>query len=160
MCKNITIIFLILTASLGLLSGCSSVVSRTPINSTNNNPNSNAENTGGTDSLIPTTPEGFGLKGVRWSQYSIIIDGFAGLPAGILLESKLYEDSQPVIWWPINQNVQVQDGLWEIVVTAGENGAPNPLPEIEEGYSLKIWEKSNPTIFAVLSLFYPHPPTQ
>jgi hypothetical protein len=149
----------VLFTSLVFLSGCSSNASSTPENSTNSNPNSSTENTGGTNSLIPTTAEGFGLKGVRWSQYSVIVDGFTELSDGTYLQSNLYKGSQLVSWWPTDQNVQVRDGLW-LTVIASENGVPNPLPAIEEGYSLKIWAKSTPAIFAVLSLSYPHPPTQ
>ncbi len=100
----------------------------------------------------------FGPVSVESSVLSIHLYGPADLPDGTILQTQLYLNNQSQIWWPANQNIQVQNGGWEITVRANENGTPKKLPSIEDGDSIRVWERDNPTIMIDWTFFFPGPP--
>jgi hypothetical protein len=104
------------------------------------------------------TPYMFSITGIEGSQNDIILRGTADLPDKSLLLSQLKKDGLPVSWWPAGQDINVANGQWLIMVAAGINGAPQPLPAlIDDTYSLDIWQKDSPGSVSNLSMFFPRP---
>lgn len=66
------------------------------------------------------------------------------LADGTYLQTQLFRNENPEPWWPADRLVQVKDGMWQISVWLGKNGAPSTL-STEEGYRLEVWEKDNPS---------------
>ena len=77
----------------------------------------------------------------------IQISGTSILPDRTVLLSKLFEDDNPLSWWPEDQEIMVKNGEWEITVTKSENITASDL-ELRVGpdYDFYIWERDNPEI--------------
>jgi len=77
----------------------------------------------------------------------IELSGTSVLPDGTYLQTQLYVGDEPLSWWPTDKPVQVRNGMWEITVPLGKNGAPKYL-SMSTYYSFKVWEKDNPAVMA------------
>ena len=75
----------------------------------------------------------------------IRISGDATLPNGTKLQSQLWVGSQPITWWPVERDIEVINGEWEITVPFGINGAPYQLPQ-GPVYRIVVWVKDRPEI--------------
>lgn len=89
----------------------------------------------------------------------VSFSGPAGLPAGTILLSALYEDGKLLPGWPTNQPIIVENGKWEVNVPVGVKSSP---PALRSGpsYLFVVWRKDNPESFAgkPFDLVGPPPP--
>lgn len=103
------------------------------------------------DSTIPEQGV-FRLDKIIWGPFSIYIFGTVDLAEGARLQAQLYKDEQAVKWWPASHGTRVRDGKWETSVKAHQYGSPEELPDLDEGYSLRVWNRDNPIVMAEFSL--------
>ena len=84
---------------------------------------------------------------INWGE-DISFHGYSVLPDGTYLQTQLYADDKPQVWWPVDKYIQVRDGKWQITV---------PLNELSESitklyigsetiFLFKVWEKDNPLV--------------
>ena len=145
---------ILVVVMLSLLNGCSLSSSTSPVT-----PNPTGKTTSNIPSSPGLTPHMFSITEIKGSQTNITLRGTANLPDNSLLRSQLKKAGLPVSWWPAGQDINVADGQWLIMVAAGINGAPSPLPAlIDDTYSLDIWQKESPGSVSNLSMFFPRPP--
>lgn len=82
----------------------------------------------------------------------IVFAGRSTLPGGMCLQTQLYADGDPEVWWPVDTCVAVQNGAWRIVVPLGEGEAPGELdPTVE--YTLHAWQQDDPSVEAEVFWF-------
>jgi hypothetical protein len=101
----------------------------------------------------PSTPGGAGItiRRVQVSPEQITFAGEGALPDGTCLQTRLYADGQPQVWWPAAACVPVRGGAWQGSVTLGGGRAPVALdPAVQ--YVLHAWRKgatsATPAVFA------------
>jgi ABC-type Fe3+-hydroxamate transport system substrate-binding protein len=86
---------------------------------------------------------------------TIIADGHTTFSDGTVLLTQLYQlsenapDQTLLSWWPSNQEFIVQNQLWEIKVSPGENGGPAKL-SAQYDYYIKLWVKDFPSLSDVI----------
>jgi len=97
-------------------------------------------------SLEPGKKIGANRSAVKNGEF-VEFSGISTLPNGTRLQTQLYVGDKPLSWWPADKLIKVQNGVWEISVPLGENGAPKYL-SMSTYYSFKVWEKDNPTVMA------------
>lgn len=72
----------------------------------------------------------------------ITFRGTAEFPDGTVLLSQLFEDDKALLWWPIDQQIKVDGGRWEIKVLIGDNRLSSPY------YRLIVYNPSVKTTFS------------
>jgi|GEM_PF-2691433 len=73
------------------------------------------------------------------------------LPEGACLQTQLFADGAPVMWWPINTCVPVTAGRWRIEVPLGVGDAPAALDPAAL-YTLRAWDFEDPQRQSLLLL--------
>lgn len=81
----------------------------------------------------------------------IYVMGTTSLADGECIQTELLADDQPTAWWPLDLCIQVETGLWEILVSLGRRGAPQKLDE-EIHYQIHAWW---PKAAQETSIFFP-----
>lgn len=97
----------------------------------------------------PTFSELITIRGVHiQGKEDVLFNGESTLPEGSCILTQLYENEQPLVWWPSERCAQVKFGRWELSVRLSEEqGAPEELRETEM-YILRAWQKDDPAIEA------------
>jgi hypothetical protein len=78
------------------------------------------------------------IESVQVVPSRISFAGRSTLPDGTCLQTQLFADGEPEVWWPSDSCVPVQDGAWRIAVPLGEERVPGELdPTVQ--YMLRAW---------------------
>jgi hypothetical protein len=91
----------------------------------------------------------------------IVITGATDLPDRTCLETMLYENDEPLPWWP-SDCMRVSNGKWQVNISLGSGEVPAELSQ-EDQYSLEVWYQDNPTVKAepfYFDLAGPPPPAE
>jgi hypothetical protein len=102
----------------------------------------------------PLEPEPCGVleaTGVRVNVGDFIsFHGCSTLPDGTGLQTQLYADKVPAAWWPADEIFLVHHGTWEVSVSL--DGLDEDITGLYIGseiiFSLKVWQKDNPSVKA------------
>lgn len=97
------------------------------------------------------------LSRVVWGPYLVRFLGTTDLGDHVPMQALLYKDDQLVEWWPEHENVQVQDGTWEIAINANDSQTPREFPQPGAGYSLEVFEPNYGTLSVRFDLLFPGP---
>ena len=76
----------------------------------------------------------------------IAITGTTDLPDRTCVETMLYENDEPLPWWPADC-VRVSNGTWQVNISLGSGDIPSELSQ-EAQYSFEVWYQDNPTVKA------------
>jgi hypothetical protein len=81
----------------------------------------------------------------------IVITGSTDLPNRTCLETMLYENDEPLPWWPTDC-MRVSNGKWQVNISLGSGDIPSALSQ-EAQYLLEVWYQEIPSVKADPFLF-------
>lgn len=112
----------------------------------------------GPDDASPLPSEQLHVSGthINWNE-DISFHGSSTLPDGTLLRTQFYEEDEPIAWWPVDTDVQVQNGEWQMTVPLSEN-LTNLHAGSETIFHFEIWVKDNPSRKAIEYVIVSGPP--
>ena len=76
----------------------------------------------------------------------IAVTGASDLPNRTCLETMLYENDEPLPWWPTDC-VRVSNSKWQVNISLGSGDNPSELSQ-EAQYSFEVWYQDNPAVKA------------
>ena len=88
----------------------------------------------------------------------IAVHGQSTLPDGTCLGSKLWADGENQAWWPGDECVPVENGMWQLLVRLGTGEVPAELDRSAQ-YMLRVYQQNGPNIVAVFAFDLTEPPT-
>jgi hypothetical protein len=96
------------------------------------------------------------INEVQVSSSKVTIRGSSTLPDGICLNTELWADGVPQVWWPDEACALINVDAWELEVTlkAGESLSPGVA------YMVRAFMPGGPDIVAVFPFDLTGPPTQ
>lgn len=86
----------------------------------------------------------------------VTISGTSTLPSGSCVNTELWADGTPVIWWPTNACISIQEGSWKQVVVLEPDQALQPNVQ----YMIRAYQSGGPDIVATFPFDLNSPPNQ